>query len=293
MKPFADEKTTHGALLRDAARRLGAAGFSNARREAEWLLADTLGTGRAQLYAYPERGARPEAQRAFEDRLRRRLSGEPLQYILGYAEFYGLRLAVTPAVLIPRPETEQLVEKALHGLAPVRRPRVLDAGTGSGCIALALAHERSDAAVHACDTSAEALAVAHRNARRLGLGVRFEQADLLRPEVAEQLPGGLDLLISNPPYIPDAERDALPDEVRAYEPPAALFSGGDPLIFYRALAGLARRLVKPGGQVALETHERYAKDVQALFAGPSFDGAEVVRDLAEKPRILMARVSSR
>lgn len=267
---------------------MAAAGLANARRETEWLLAEALGTGRAQLYAYPERSVLPEARRAFERSLRRRLEGEPLQYILGYAEFYGMRLAVTPAVLIPRPETEQLVEKALRRLAPVSKPKVLDVGTGSGCIALAVAHERPGAVVHACDVSAEALAVARRNAQHLGLEVRFQQADVLGAEAAAQLPGGLDLLISNPPYIPDAERDTLSSEVRAHEPPSALFAGADPLVFYRALARLGGRLLKRGGWLLLEVHERYAKDVRDLLDGTAFDGAGTARDLAGRLRFVAA-----
>ena len=280
---------TQGGLLRAATQRLAAAGVDVPRRHATWLLAEALEVRPALLPAYPQRAVEAEQTRTFEAMVARRLRGEPLQQILGHAAFFGLRLRVTPDVLIPRPETEQVVEEALRRLRAVEAPRLLDAGTGSGCMALALKHERPHAEVHACDVSTAALAVAHANAEALRLRVRFFEADLLDPDIAEALPVGLDLLISNPPYIPDAEAADLPPEVRGYEPTVALFSGADPLRFYRVLAGLAPRLLAPGGHLVLEAHADYATEVGAVLEAAGLAAVDVERDLAGRPRIVAGR----
>jgi release factor glutamine methyltransferase len=280
---------THRALLDEGARRLAAAGVDDARREAEWLLADTLGEERALLYARPERPVPPEQAQRVRARLRRRAEGEPLQYVLGHADFFGLRLAVSPAVLIPRPETETLVQEALHVLAEGRRPRLLDVGTGSGCIALALASERPDADVHACDVSAGALAVARANADACGCsGVRFYRADVLAEPFPRKGPADLDLLISNPPYVPDAEAEALPASVREHEPPTALFTGDDPLRFYRALAHRAPRMLASGGRLLLEAHAPYAGAVAALLRERGLANVTVTEDAFGRERIVGA-----
>ena len=166
--------------------------------------------------------------------------------MLGHADFYGLRLSVSPDVLIPRPETEELVEEALRRIAGVEAPTVLDVGTGSGAVALALAHERPTATVFAADVSAEALAVARANAERLGLDVAFVRADALGPHFTRDVPPAFDLVVSNPPYVPAGERAGLQPEVRDWEPGLALFvPDADPLRFYRALAGHAGALLAP------------------------------------------------
>lgn len=274
-------------LLREAADALGAAGVEVPRRVAGWLLADVLACRRAALHAYPERPVEAAEQQQFDERVARVAAGEPLQYVLGHADFHGLRLAVTPAVLIPRPETEQVVEAALQRVRDVEAPRILDAGTGSGCIALAIKHERPDAEVRACDVSTEALAVARANAWTHGLDVHFIQADLLAGEEArEVLPGNLDLLVSNPPYIPGEEMDSLPPVVRDYEPREALFCGDDPLCFYRELAAHACHLLAPGGALVLEAHAPEAAAVHALLAAFGLADVQVARDLAGHPRIV-------
>lgn len=280
---------TRRALFADAVARLEAAGVEDARRNAEWLLEEVTGVGRARLLAHPEAPVSEDEVAAFERLLARRLCREPLQYVLGHADFCGLRLRVGPAVLIPRPETEELVEEALRRIAHVPRPWVLDVGTGSGAIALALRHARPDAEVFACDVAPEALAVAADNAERLGLAVRFVLADALDPAFAHDVPPCFDLLVANPPYVADDEREELAPEVRDFEPERALFAGPDPLVFYRALAGHALRVLKPGGLLLVETHAERAGAVEALFAAAGLTGCGRRRDLAGRERMVWAR----
>ena len=219
----------------------------------------------------------------------RRASGEPVQYVLGHADFFGLRLDVSPAVLIPRPETEELAEHALALVDGVAAPWVLDVGTGSGALALAVKHRRPDAVVFAVDVSEAALAVAAANARRLGLDLALVHADARRPGLADRIPAVFDLVVSNPPYVPDAERATLQAEVRR-EPELALFvPDADPLVFYRALAGHAGRLLRPGGRLAAETHAEHGAAVRELFAAAGFADAELRQDLAGRDRIVSAR----
>lgn len=276
-------------LLRKAAQRLEAAGAGAPHRQAAWLLAEVTGLRTAELYARPGETVKSKLSAQFRAMVQRRLRGEPLQYVIGHTEFYGLRLEVTPAVLIPRPETEQVVEEALSLIEAVEAPRVLDVGTGSGCIALALQHVRADAHIFACDICDDALKVARRNAARLGLGIAFARMDVLAEDASHCLPGALDLLVSNPPYIPDAETNGLPAEVRDYEPAAALFSGADPLRFYRALARCATHVLAPGGFIVLETHADYAGGVEAMLEEAGLTEVRVKHDLAGMPRMAIAR----
>lgn len=281
---------TPRALVADLAARLAAAGVDSPRRTAEWIVEDAAGLDRAGLFA--DRPVSVEAASRALDLARRRAAGEPVQYVLGHAHFYGLRLEVSPAVLIPRPETEEVVEAALACVAGVEAPWVLDVGTGSGAIALALVQARPDAVVVAADVSADALAVAQRNAARLGADVAFVQADALAPAFAAAVPPAFDLIVSNPPYVPDAERDELQREVRDHEPPVALFvRDADPLAPYRALAGHATRLLRPGGWLVVETHADHGAAVGRLFAEAGLDAAEVRHDLAGRERIARARLS--
>ena len=278
-------------LLEDAVRRLGAAGIDAPRRNAEWLLCEALGTSRAGLYAAS--GERVDSGDAlcFEEMLVRRLRREPVQYILGYAEFMGLRMVVTPDVLIPRPETEELVVAALPCLPADRPPLVLDAGTGSGCIALAIRAARPDARVYACDVSEAALVVARRNAAAHGLAVAWIAADMLGnlDFLLARVPSGLDLLISNPPYVPEGEMAALSEEVRAWEPSVALVAPGDPLVFYRRLAEHGLRMIRPGGWLALETHAEYGDSVRALLAAAGYAEVSLRKDMAGRDRIVLGR----
>ncbi len=280
--------TTVGEALQAAHAYLDSAQVPESRRTAEWLLEALTGTGRALLYAFPERPLGQADAARLKSWLARRAAGEPVQYILGVADFWGLRLQVTPAVLIPRPETEEVVEHALAQIAAVPHPRVLDAGTGSGCIALAIKQARPDAEVHALDNSEAALDVARANAREHGLAITFHYASLLAAKLPE-VPVSLDLLVSNPPYIPDREAGMLERHVRDFEPAAALFSGDDALVFYRALARHALQHVQPGGKVVVETHADYAGRVARCFSLPAYEKKTVLRDLAQRPRIVIAQ----
>ena len=277
------------ALLDRAATRLAAAGREAPRRTAEWLLMEVLDTDRGQLYVHADQAVDSAAAEQFDDMVERCEAGEPLQHVLGYTSFRGFRIEVSPAVMIPRPETEEVAGAALRAIDEVDCPRVLDIGTGSGCIALALKHECPDAVVEGWDVSAEALAVARRNARQLDLDVTFAEVDLFS-DAARQHDAHVDLLVSNPPYIPDDEADQLSATVRDYDPPEALFAGEDPLRFYRVLAERAFRLCRPGGAVVLETHAEYADASARVAREAGLVDVEVTRDLSNRPRILTARV---
>ena len=251
---------------------LGAAGCETPRLDAEVLLAAAMGVDRAVLIADPGRGLEPGEARAFQEFARRRTQREPVAYILGRKGFRRLELEVDPRVLIPRPETEHLVEAAL-GLP--RGARVVDVGTGSGAIALALADERPDLQVVATDSSADALDVARANAARLGLSVEFVHGDLL-----EGVAGPIDAVVSNPPYVREGER--LPPEITRYEPAEALYAGPEGLDVYRRLA----RACAAVPFVAFEIAGWQAEAVGALLEGFSI---EVRRDLAGIDRVVVGR----
>ncbi|PSQ97865.1 MAG: peptide chain release factor N(5)-glutamine methyltransferase [Bacteroidetes bacterium SW_9_63_38] len=276
-------------LLDRAAARLEAAGQDAPRRMAEWLLMEVLDTDRGQLYAHADRAVGGEAVVEFRSMVNRCEAGEPLQHVLGYTSFRGLRIEVSPAVMIPRPETERVTGAALRAIEDRERPRVLDVGTGSGCIALALKAERPDAIVEGWDVSVDALAVARRNARQLGLDVSFAEVDLFS-DAAARTDVRMDLLVSNPPYIPNEEAEQLSTTVRDYDPPEALFAGEDPLRFYRALTERAFALCTPGGAVVLETHADYAEASAQVAREAGLVDMQVACDLSDRPRILTARV---
>lgn len=276
-------------LLDTAIRRLENAGVEDARRNAEWMLCEALAINRATLLAQLEAMVSDDERAAFEGMVARRERREPLQYVLGHADFFGLRLRVTPRVLIPRPETEELVETALERLRDRDAPWVLDIGTGSGAIALAIKHERADAEVFACDISEDVLSVASTNAERLSLPVTLICTDVLAPAFADGVPECFDLIVSNPPYVPEKERGELQPEVGEYEPREALFPGDDPLRFYRAIAGHAERLLKRDGHLLFEAHADHAEEVADLLATAGFADTGVQRDLAGKDRIVGAR----
>ncbi len=296
------EQWTIGRLLETAAGYLRDKGSPSARLDAELLLAETLGLERIELYTQFDRPLSAAEVDAYRARVARRAAHEPVAYILGRAYFRHLVLEVSPAVLIPRPETEELVEAALRLLrrrpawpaaaAPggtvkegAARPLLADVGTGSGAIALSLAQE-GGVRVLAIDTSAEALAIAAGNAATLGLeeAVEFDQADLLAgvPEAS------LHLVISNPPYVASGDLATLAPDVRDFEPTAALDAGADGLDVIRRLLPEAARALRPGGSVLLEVGDTQAAAVQELARQAGFVAVSAHRDLSGKDRIVEA-----
>jgi release factor glutamine methyltransferase len=254
--------------------------------DAERLLRHVTGWDRALVLARPETVIASEAEAVFRALVARRASRVPLQHIVGAQAFWRHDFLVTPDVLVPRPETEILVETALGLMRDVARPVVVDVGTGSGCIALSLAAERGDAEVHATDVSGPALAVARENARRLGLESRvaFHQGDLLEP-VADLI-GRVGLVVSNPPYVAAADRASLAPEVRDHEPAVALFPPGDPLSVYRRLAAVAATALRPGGWLAVEVGAGQADAVGDILAHDGFSLRPAVPDLQGIERVV-------
>jgi release factor glutamine methyltransferase len=222
----------------------------------------------------------------------RLVAHEPVQYVLGTAHFAGMELEVTPATLIPRPETEELAQLIAQKQGGKAGLTVLDVGTGSGCLALALAQSLRPARTIAVDISAEALAVATRNAARYELKVEFQQVDILQAEPTDLPPGSLDVLVSNPPYVRDSELPLMRDNVLAWEPATALFvPDNDPLLFYRRLAELAATLLRAGGTVYLEINEELGPETAALFPVPAFTQVRVIADFFGKNRFVRATKS--
>jgi release factor glutamine methyltransferase len=286
-----------GDALREASDRLRDVGASRSPRlDVELLLGRALGATRAELLSEPARALSADEAAAFEALLDRRLAREPVAYILGHRAFRTIDLEVTPAVLIPRPETETLVEVALEALAatpiagpdPDDEPLAVDVGTGSGCIALALAAEDPFVRVVATDVDPGALAVARGNASRLGLArrVEFVLSDLFA-DVGER---PFDLVVSNPPYVPADEYVALEPNVRDYEPRIALYGGVDGLDFYRRLVPGAALLLRPGGTLAVEVGAGQADAVAAILdAAGAYETAQRRDDLAGVPRVVYSR----
>ena len=261
--------------------------------EAEELLGRLLGLGRAELYLQRSRVLDAEQWRRLDRWLARRARGEPVQYITGRAAFRGLDLAVGPAALIPRPETEGLVEAVLavlrDELARWREPRVLDLGTGSGAIALAIADEWPAAIVTATDASDEALALARANAAACGVAgrVRLLHGDWFEPIAADER---FEVIVSNPPYIALGERDLLARQVRDFEPDQALYSGETGLDALREIVDEAPRHLVGGGLLALELAEMRAREVAVWLEGArDWQGVTLIDDLAGRPRALLAR----
>jgi release factor glutamine methyltransferase len=261
-----------------ALRKRLAGASPSAALDAELLVARVLGIGRAALAADPGRALAPEELFALESLTRRRLAGEPLAYLAGRREFWSLDLEVTPDVLVPRPETELLVERALAAIAGLERPAVLDLGTGSGAIALAIASMRPDAAVTATDRSAAALAVAKRNAARLGFAnVAFMEGDWFVPLAGTRFHA----IVSNPPYVAagDPALAAL-----AHEPFAALVAGADGLEALSAVATGACAHLLPRGRLVLEHGAGQGAAVRELLRAAGFADVETRRDLAGHER---------
>jgi release factor glutamine methyltransferase len=290
------ETTTGGGvvwrtLLDDATAQLAAAGFENAEQESRWLVQAASGLEGADLIVGLDEPASLRHAAYFYDMVERRLTGEPLQYVLGRWGFRVLDLYLDQRVLIPRPETELLAQMALEECRRLEARLVVDLGTGSGAIALALAVEWSGVEVWATDSSPDALAVAGANVERLGpmgAGVRLAQGswyEALPPELA----GAVDVVVSNPPYVAEFEVEDLPDEVRRWEPMTALVSGPTGLEdIERVVAEALGWLARPGS-LLVEIAPHQAAEVEAMALAAGFGSAAIWPDLAGRDRILLAR----
>ncbi|MGD0681552.1 MAG: peptide chain release factor N(5)-glutamine methyltransferase [Terracidiphilus sp.] len=256
-----------------------------ARRDAGVLLTHTLKRSYSWLLAHGDELLSDELSLSYTELLARRRRGEPIQYITGETEFYGLPFCVTPDVLIPRPETEHLADKVIELAARFEQPRIVDVGTGSGAIAVALAHKLPHAQITATDISSRALAVAGKNAKRNGVDLRFLTGDLLAPVAGERF----EIVVSNPPYVPSGDRATLSVEVREYEPGLALFAGDDGLDVYRRLIPAAFNALTTGGFVALEIGYGQSQAITELLVDAGFAQIEFVPDLQNIPRVACAQ----
>ncbi len=272
---------TVGEVLRRSTDHLAAHGSETPRLDAELLLGRALGCKRIELYMHLDRPLTAAELDEARTLVARRARREPLQYVLGEWGFRRLTLAVDRRALIPRPETEVVVERALALLAGREAPRVLDVGTGGGAIALALADEHPGARVTGIDVSAGALALAHENAERAGLSI-----ELVRHDLRRGLPAGpWDLVISNPPYVDQGERDMLPPEVRDWEPDEALYGDG----LHEAIARSALPLLVPGGALVLEAGDGQAPVAARVLEGLGYRDVLVTDDLAGRERVVEGR----
>ena len=274
--------------------RLTSAQVGSPRMNAELLLMFALGCNRAYLFAHPERELTTEEQARLEDSLSQRARGVPAQYITGHQEFWGMDLVVSPAVLIPRPETEHVIETVLQltnqnngGRAspPATPTLIVDVGTGSGCIALALAKELAHAEIHATDISAGALEVAHANAARhqFESRIHFHQTDLLHGLD----PGSFDFVVSNPPYVGESEADEVQLEVRKFEPRNAVFAGPTGLEVIERLIPQARATLRPGGWLVIEISGSIVDRVKHLLS--QWQKVQITNDLQGIPRVASAQ----
>jgi len=274
----------HHALARGAAELEGIT--EEPRRDAELLLLRIVARDRAFLLTHPDAQLTADQQGLYEEWLRRRAAHEPIQYILGEQEFFGLAFAVTPDVLIPRPETEHLVEALLERMPHDRPLRIVDVGTGSGAIAVSLAHVLPHAEVMALDISEAALGVARGNAEthEVAARVRFLKSDLLSAVAGERF----DAVVSNPPYVAEADRESLESQVRDYEPPVALFGGLSGFDVYERLIPQAHEALKPGGWLLMEMGMGQRKVLSRLLSG--WDNVSFVDDLQRIPRVACAQI---
>ena len=274
-------------MLTEAIARLAAGNVPSPRLNAELLLMFALNCDRAYLFAHPERELTVDEISRYEAALAERARGVPAQYISGHQEFWGMDLIVTPAVLIPRPETEHVIETVLElqsNAEPLASPRIADIGTGSGGIALALAKELPNAEIHATDISAAALEVAKANAARhqLELRIQFRQTDLL-----EGLQPPFDYVVSNPPYVGESEEDQVQLEVRKFEPRNAVFSGPHGTEVIARLIPQAHAALRSGGWLVMEISGTIANEVERLLQG--WGNIQIKPDLQTIPRVALAQ----
>lgn len=278
------------ATLNSAIERLKAESVPSPRLNAELLLMFVLGCDRAYLFAHPEHGLTDDERARYNAALAERTRGVPAQYITGHQEFWGMDLIVTPAVLIPRPETEHVIETVLEMVKgerelPNHKIRMIDVGTGSGCIALALAKELPDAEIHATDVSPAALEVARANAARHQLEnrIEFHEGDLLNGVRVKDL----DFIVSNPPYVGESEEDQVQLDVRKFEPRNAVFAGPTGTEVISRLIPQAWAALRPGGWLVMEISGTIAGQIPPLLQG--WDNVEIRPDLQSIPRVAIAR----
>ncbi|AXJ02568.1 release factor glutamine methyltransferase [Cyclonatronum proteinivorum] len=264
-------------------------GINQPRLSIEWLLADTLGCKRLDLYLQFDRLLHTKELSALKPALLRRAAHEPLQYITGKTDFYGLEMKVGPDVLIPRPETEQLVELICNDISDRQNLRVLDIGTGSGCIAIALKTERPDFSLAAADISERALAIAMKNAATHDCEIDFFRHDLFQPRLPDDRTS-FDVIVSNPPYIPLSEKQRIDAEVSKFEPAEALFHQ-DVRSVYGALGRLAQANLRAGGVLYVEIHEEMGEEISKAVAEHGFSVA-LKPDYAGKSRMLVCSQQS-
>ena len=265
------------------------------QREAEQLmrilLEDLFGIDLKRQLMEPDLRIDEWQYHHLDEAVKRLLSGEPVQYVTGMARFGDLLIKVSPAVLIPRPETEELVQKICTSMPKEKPMRIWDIGTGSGCIAIALAKHFATAKVMAFDVSEAALQVATENAKNNAVEVTVVQDDVLNPQ-SKFFNKPVDLVVSNPPYVCDSERAAIEANVLDWEPKTALFvPDDDPLLFYRQILHLAKNQLIPGGQVWFEINERMGDEMLILCRKMDFDEVEIITDFAGKPRFCLARLA--
>ena len=259
--------------------------FRTSRADATLLLRHVLQIPHAELFAYRERHLTMLQTQTYQALINERLKGKPIQYITGEQEFFGLPFRVTPDVLIPRPETEHLVEAAIARMENLPAPRIVDVGTGSGAIAVALAHSLPHARVVALDISGAALAIAQQNAQQNGVAarIRFMESDLLAAAAGERF----DAVVSNPPYVALSERNSLAKEVRDFEPPLALFAGPTGLEIYERLIRQAADALECGGWLMLEIGYGQRNAIAQMLRG--WSAVEFIPDLQNIPRVALAQ----
>jgi release factor glutamine methyltransferase len=276
------------AALESAIKNLDESAVGSPRLNAETLLMFTLGCDRAYLYAHPERELTTDEDARFWAAIRERAAGKPSQYITGHQEFWGLDLIVSPAVLIPRPETEHIVETVLELTRGAKsdKLRMVDVGTGSGAIALALAHEFPHAEIHATDISDAALEIAHINAARLQMKdrVQFHHGDLLAPFTPDQK---FDFIVCNPPYVSELHPEDVQKQVREHEPKVAVFSGPTGFEVYERLIPQAAAHLSSGGWLVMEIGFSIEAKIRALLS--QWSEIRVTNDLHGIPRVVAAR----
>ena len=263
-------------------------GFESPKQEIEWLLCDLLNYKRIDLYVQFEQPIHRPQLKQLKEWIKRRIGREPLQYITGKTEFYGHKFNITTDVLIPRPETERVVDVALYSIGNIKTPKVLEVGSGSGCIAIAMGAERNDALIESVDVSETAITQAEKNADLNELSnIDFKVMDFLK-EIPE---GRFDLLVSNPPYIPEKEMSETMPEVHQYEPKIALTDERDGLTFYRRFAEVGKSLIKPGGWMVLEVglgeHPSKAVDI---FQSAGYTQLELIPDYNSDERVLKIQI---